>query len=312
MKSSSNSLRERRNGFTLIELLVVIAIIAILIGLLVPAVQKVREAAARTTCSNNLKQIGTACHNYHSVYKRLPQGYVVNAKNQPIPGWSWATLILPYIEQDNIYKQLNPDLATPNGPPAPNALTQTAIPVYLCPSDPGIATVNVWYNNYGKSNYVCNRALFGPDANTTKAANLRLTDITDGSSNTLMVGERDTYHTFGAIWSAAYQSSWSTASFEGRPGQGLNSLYNGKTGPYPPAPTATAFNYSQRLEFASMHSGGVVGFVFADGSVHFIQDNIDADPTDTWDDSGWATTNNYTMQNLYWPRDGHNVNQSNF
>jgi len=303
--SSFVAARSRRGAFTLIELLVVIAIIAILIGLLVPAVQKVREAAARSTCSNNLKQLGVACHNYHNVKGRLPEGYVVTASTQPIPGWSWMVVILPYIEQDPMYQTLNPNLSTtPNGPPAANATLQTPIPVYLCPSDPNPTVINPWYNNYGKSNYVCNRALFGPNVNTNGKSNLRLTDIKDGSSNTLMIGERDGYRTFAAVWSAAYQSTYSTASFEGRPGQGLNRAYK-TAGPFPPATSDSAFNYSQRLEFSSMHSGGVVGFVFADGSVHFIQDSIDADPNDSWDDSSWATTTNFTLQNLYWPKDGH-------
>src|SRR5271154_4674102 len=130
------SLKARKSsGFTLIELLVVIAIIAILIALLVPAVQKVREAAARTQCTNNLKQIGLACHGYHDANKRLPEGYVVNPAVQPVPGWAWSALILPYIDQEPLWADLKADLKTPNGPTV-NAFTTQRLAVFICPSDP--------------------------------------------------------------------------------------------------------------------------------------------------------------------------------
>src|SRR5262249_4629163 len=139
--------------------------------------------------------------------------------------------------------------------------------------------------------------------------NKRLTDITDGSSNTIMIGERDSYRTFGAIWIAhAYGADASTASFEGRPGRGLNVPYQA-AGPFPPPSSVTCWPYPQRLEWSSMHEG-VVGFAFADGSVHFISQALDADPRDSWDNSNWATRRNFTLQNLYWPDDGNVVNGS--
>src|SRR5690349_2559350 len=162
-------MRRRRTAFTLIELLVVIAIIAILIALLVPAVQKAREAAARTQCTNNLKQIGLAMHSYHDTYKRLPPGYVdgnTNPNSTPDndvgPGWGWAAFLLPYMEQGPLYNQINFGVTVGVGVNA--QASQQPIALFLCPSDGTQQLVPVYDSTFSRpvvtlahANYVaCN------------------------------------------------------------------------------------------------------------------------------------------------------------
>src|SRR5476651_2476354 len=145
--------RSLRRGFTLIELLVVIAIIAILIALLVPAVQKVREAAARLQCTNNLKQIGLALHAYHGANKQFPPGYVdgntdpaSTPDNDIGPGWGWASFLLPYHEEGNVFNQINFNQGVGIGVNA--QVSQMPLAVHQCPSDPYQQTFPVYDSSF--------------------------------------------------------------------------------------------------------------------------------------------------------------------
>jgi prepilin-type N-terminal cleavage/methylation domain-containing protein len=193
-------------GFTLIELLVVIAIIAVLVGLLVPAVQKVRAAAARLQCQNNLKQIGLACHTYESANGSLPPGAgsrPSGASNSP----STLALILPYVEQDNTYKlfDFTQDV---NNTAANAAARDQEVKLHLCPSDPsGATTLDPGGSGkpVGRSNYVGNLGTTADQHSTDPAragifnftvnsvgqvtSTVRLTDVKDGTSQTAMWSE---------------------------------------------------------------------------------------------------------------------------
>jgi len=179
----------QRRAFTLIELLVVIAIIAILIGLLLPAVQKVREAAARAKCQNNLKQIGLALHNYHGALNKFPPAQ--DAKNYPV-----FVLIMPYMEQDNVYKSFDMTQTPGN---SVNATARSAVvPGFLCPSDGATMPVGTPGINYRSNSGVSIVNSFPSSANTTMPEpnggfwnknESSVASITDGTSSTAAFSE---------------------------------------------------------------------------------------------------------------------------
>lgn len=256
------SLFSRRFGFTLIELLVVIAIIAVLVGLLLPAVQKVREAAARSKCQNNLKQIGLAMQMYHDSYRYFPPAFT------PGQNWGWSTYLLPYVEQAALYAALTPDSVAMS---ANSYTTATALSVYLCPSDPSTGPANNYFSGYAKSNYLVSEQV------SDGGSKINILTISDGTSNTIMAGERDTQKQVGGAWPgkdpATGSASTSVASVIARPNWPLNTRYVGGTNP----PTSTNDKNCTRFTWASVHIGGV-NFVFCDGSVHFLSDKLATDP----------------------------------
>ncbi len=267
-----------RDGFTLIELLVVIAIIAILIALLVPAVQKVREAASRTQCQNNLKQVGLALHNYHDTTKRFPTA------NSPVFG-SAFTHILPFVEQDNVRRVY--DISLPPTAPPNNTVTNLPIAIYLCPTMSAPPSPPQAYSTHYASYAVCIGSNNGwtapPDngaivrSNATGSTTLvdqgkRITDLQDGASNTFLAGE---------MGFQLKDYMFSSGPYAGSPRGGNTSWAFGYAS-YSFGSTKVMMNtvlpptsVTDRLQaFRSDHSGGG-NFLLGDGSVRFIANGID-------------------------------------
>jgi prepilin-type N-terminal cleavage/methylation domain-containing protein/prepilin-type processing-associated H-X9-DG protein len=325
-------------AFTLIELLVVIAIIAVLIGLLLPAVQKVREAASRMKCQNNLKQMGLAWHNYHDVYNSFPKGNVGSWGNDH---GSWMFITLPFMEQNNLYNQVTAVVGTGGvAYSSPNwnmqfAVTAGVLPKTLpynrCPSDDYQPT-NPEFSSYVASEgpqcnvgscspladpfqLNCNAqvggttplvpptwpgygpsTLYGDTSDSSQCRGImcrggpliRIADVTDGTSNTIMISET----LVGQTEYQRYGNSWGWAGFnsvnEGQTIQpinwpvnpndmGLTSWVSCATNCPGIDPTHCLWNWHVTWGFKSNHTGGA-NFVFADGSVHFLSQNISTGP----------------------------------
>ncbi|HWB10446.1 MAG TPA: DUF1559 domain-containing protein [Pirellulales bacterium] len=286
----------RRRGFTLVELLVVIAIIGILVALLLPAVQAARESARRTQCSNNLKQMGIAFHNYLDVMRHLPPGYLaagpyVDGQTDTTPGWGWAAFLLPNMEQNAVYQSANFNL--PIEQPANAPAVQIRVAPYLCPSDtaPNVpyAVPNASGGTVALAAPASYAACTGSDAFEVFAATgdgvfyrnsgTTFADIRDGTTFTILAGDR----AFGiskGIWAGAMNNgtvvrgSYNTCqpivagTYLQAAGLTLahahlnNAVFDGNDG-------------AGLDDFSSMHPAGS-NFVFADGSVHFIR-TIEAD-----------------------------------
>jgi prepilin-type N-terminal cleavage/methylation domain-containing protein/prepilin-type processing-associated H-X9-DG protein len=275
--------RKVGNGFTLVELLVVIAIIGVLVALLLPAVQAAREAARRTQCVNNLKQIGVACLNYHDSFKVLPSGYISSVPYSDAvptkPGWGWAALILPMMEESGIHAAI--DFRLPIEHPA-NVVVKRVISGYLCPSDEvepiDFAVTDASGNPIVLAAPSSYAASVGSDASEADAETgnglfyrnsaIRLAKITDGTSHTTMIGDRGWGQVKG-IWAGAPNLAITRAG-----------AFNPWQSAIASAPVLTLVhnNWINILndsdggldDFSSFHTEGA-NVLFADGSVHFIQ-----------------------------------------
>jgi len=317
----------RGRAFTLIELLVVIAIIAVLIGLLLPAVQKAREAANRMKCQNNLKQFGLACHAYHDTFKIFPAGGQCDINNVTGQSWnydmgSWLVYTLPFMEQSGLWN-LIPQPMTPKNPSIPSinpalgpvgtarqnaSFNNALLPYFRCPSDGYQLT-------WRMSNYVgslgpqccpggCGYDPFyqycqpmstklppiggwgydwSPDhGNTVDSSQLRgmfnrlgcqinMASVVDGTSNTIMIGEclpKEHDHHWDASW-----SNFNGGNAHCGTNAPINYRIDLNDGSCTPA-DRDARNWNVAWGFKSKHTGGAQ-FVFADGSVHFLSQNID-------------------------------------
>jgi prepilin-type N-terminal cleavage/methylation domain-containing protein/prepilin-type processing-associated H-X9-DG protein len=254
-----------RRGFTLIELLVVIAIIAILIALLLPAVQQAREAARRSSCKNNLKQIGLAFHNYHEAHNGFPIGNVAGKY------WTGQSMLMPYMEQNNVYTNLNYASSTDCFATLDTATVISrggiVMPSFQCPSD--INAGKIWGSgSTGAGNHMptdyfgvigSSRALLNGLQFTQSHTKFR--DITDGTSNTMLAGERGIPSDLG--W------GWVLCAF-GLDGTGYGDNVLSTEMPYIMGDDTNAVHLEH---FWSYHPGGAQ-FVMADGSVHFVSYNI--------------------------------------
>ena len=329
----------RRPAFTLVELLVVIAIIGILIALLLPAVQAAREAARRMQCTNNLKQIGLALHNYHDTFKSFPPGGMrfyfpgTTTQDNKKAEWGWTAFILPYLEQKPLHNQLQPDLYRLHDQlqtAAGRDLLQTSIESLLCPSaksepinrsrnfgasgsgnDVATSPVNPTY--LGTSNYPGCGGAQGwtdgvlvrrwPDVGTVCA--VKFANITDGTSNVIAVGERS--QRCGAVVWAGFKHQgaehWHLAWARGKPNQPNNSWVGTNTPPCSDQRTHCAYG------FVSEHPDGC-NFAMCDGSVHFISEMVESkmgsytnssgDQCDNWNPVDLNTNvSNVTLPGVY-------------
>lgn len=281
----------KARGFTLVELLVVIAIIGVLIALLLPAVQQAREAARRMQCTNHLKQIGLAIHNYHDTYGALPAAWVHRGGGGRA-NYGWATAILPFMEQTSLYDSLEPgrialfNRYTSSSTNEDKRLLQTVVDGYRCPSDvtgplnDKIKFGSTNHFNIATANYVCNLGTTATQGTVKSdgvfygSSYLGLKDIVDGTSNTLMISERDGSDSSAsgqnfcaAVWAGVGHNTSIGNQAVGRTGFRSGFVINFDY-------TAAGAPQNMGKGMASLHPGGV-NILLCDGSVRFLPETAD-------------------------------------
>jgi prepilin-type N-terminal cleavage/methylation domain-containing protein/prepilin-type processing-associated H-X9-DG protein len=275
-------------AFTLIELLVVIAIMGVLVGLLLPAVQKVRETVNRTVCENNLKQIGLAMQHYHDSQGVFPAGYLAalpyaDGATDTARGWGWAALILPFLEQKNVSDSINFNLPVEH--PQNASAIKSFVKVYICPSD--VVTEEPFPIKDGFGNTLASAApssyaacCGGDESAVTdpsglgisfRNSSIHFTDVTDGTSNTILVGERS-WSNANAIWAGAINDGvLQRGKLNPCPGSAAGSIpASGLVLAHSHLNNATTDTDGGLDDFSSRHLNGS-NFLFADGSVHFLR-----------------------------------------
>ena len=277
--------RRHGRGFTLVELLVVIAIIGILVALLLPAIQAAREAARRTQCNNNLKQIGVALHNYHDTYKVLPSGGMSGGNRL-----GWQVLVLPFIELQALQDQVNFNANTGNGyDPAASNIQTEFVAAFICPSAPrtknfenGSTTIFTTHYYgimgpkgtnpstglaYNWDNSVAGHGGFATQGVLIRRDSVGLRDIVDGTTNTFLAGEISWSKTSAGVDNPSYRK-WIRGCDGSAAGSCKNILDGIKMTPY------NGSNNFNDVSFGSEHSGGCL-FVMCDAAVKFVSENVD-------------------------------------